>query len=169
MSIEPSERYLLIAQRFGARTVLFQEAAARHLDLSATQLECFQLVRHDGPMTASDLAQETGLTPAALSTIVDKLVALNYLVRNQDQTDRRRWILKVHPTAIRRVDAVYTAHASRTAALLQTYLEEDLNTALRFMERLAEELRLTTLELANKPLSIFGPDHPTKPDRTDSR
>jgi len=152
MSIAPFERYLLVAQRFGARTVLFQEAAARHLDLSATQLECFQLVRHDGPMTASDLAQETGLTPAALSTIVDKLVALKYLIRNQDQTDRRRWILKVHPTAIRRVDAVYTAHADRTAALLENSPEKDLKAALSFIERLTEELRITTIELADKPL-----------------
>jgi len=108
-------------------------------------------VRHDGPMTASDFAQETGLTPAALSTIVDKLVALKYLIRNQDQTDRRRWILKVHPTAIRRVDAVYTAHADRTVALLESSLEEDLKAALSFMERLTEELRITTIELADKP------------------
>jgi DNA-binding MarR family transcriptional regulator len=147
MSSERFERYVVIAQRFGARTVLFQEAAARHLDLTATQLECFQLVRHEGPMTASGLALETGLTPAALSTIVDKLVAGAFLLRDQDQTDRRRWILQVHPTAIKRVDAVYTTHASRTAALLDDYSDEDLDAALRFMERLAEELKLTTLEL----------------------
>jgi len=41
MSSERFERYVLIAQRFGARTVLFQEAAARRLGLTATQLECF--------------------------------------------------------------------------------------------------------------------------------
>ena len=105
-------------------------------------------------MTASALARETGLTPAALSTIVDKLVAKAFLIRDQDQTDRRRWILQVHPTAIARVDTVYTAHANRTAALLDAYSDEDLDAALHFMERLAEELKLTTRELTeSRPVS----------------
>ncbi len=147
MSNRRFERYRRIAQRFSARTVRFQEAAARRLELSATQLECFQLVRHDGPMTASDLAQETGLTSAALSPVVDRLVALEFLIRDQDQSDRRRWILQVHPTAIPRVDAVYAAHARRTAMLLDDFGEDDLDAALRFVERLAETLKLTTQEL----------------------
>lgn len=153
MSRERFKRYVVIAQRFGARTVLFQEAAARHLDLTATQLECFQLVRHEGPLTASDLARETGLTQASLSVIVDKLVAGAFLSREQDRTDRRRWILRAHSDAITRVDAVYIAHASRTAALLDDYSDDELDAALHFMERLAEELKLTTIELTeNRPV-----------------
>jgi len=151
MSSERFERYALVAQRFGARTVLFQEAAARHLDLTATQLECFQLVRHEGPLTASDLAQETGLTQASLSVVVDKLVAGGFVNREQDRTDRRRWLLRAHSDAITRVDAVYTTHAARTAALLDDYGDDEFDAALRFMERLAAELALTTTELSERP------------------
>ena len=147
MSTERFERYVVIAQRFGARTVLFQEAAARHLGLTATQLECFQLVRHDGPMTASALARETGLTQSALSVIVDKLVAKAFLSREQDHFDRRRWRLQAQGSAISQVDAVYTAHASRTAAFLDGYSDDEFDAALRFMEELAKELALTTVEL----------------------
>lgn len=147
MSSERFERYVLVAQRFGARTVLFQEAAARHLDLTATQLECFQLVRHEGPLTASDLAHETGLTQASLSVIVDKLVAGAFLSREQDRTDRRRWMLQVLPAAIMRVDAVYDTHAIRTAALLEEHSDDELDAALHFMEKLAKELALATKEL----------------------
>ncbi len=148
MSRERFERYVLIAQRFGARTVLFQVAAARRLELTATQLECFQLVRNEGPLTASNLAQETGLTQASLSIIVDKLVARAFLSREQDRSDRRRWLLRANPDAIARVDAIYVAHASRTADLLDDYSDSELDAALSFMERLTEELRLTTIELS---------------------
>lgn len=148
MSRERFDRYAVVAQKFGARTVLFQEAAARCLGLSGTQLECFQLVRHVGPLTASDLARETGLTQASLSVIVDKLVDNRFLGRKQDPADRRRWILKAGPAAIARVDAIYAAHASRTATMLEEYSEEDFDAALRFMDRLAEELKLTAIELA---------------------
>jgi len=151
MSRERFERYVAIAQRFGARTVLFQEAAARRLGLTATQLECFQLVRHEGPMTASQLAQETGLTQASLSLIVDKLASRGLLSRTQDPGDRRRWILKVNTTAIAQVDAVYVDHAKRTAILLEGYSDAEFDAALRFMDRLAEELKLTAIELAAEP------------------
>lgn len=147
MSRERFERYVLIAQRFGARTVLFQEAAARHLDLTATQLECFQLVRHEGPLTASYLARETGLTQASLSIIVDRLVAGGFVNREQDRTDRRRWLLRARADAITRVDAVYGAHAARTAVFLDDYSDGEFEAALRFMERLTQELALTTIEL----------------------
>lgn len=142
------ERYAVHAQRFGARTVLFQEAAARRLSLSGTQLECFQLVRHFGPLTAADLARETGLTQASLSVVVEKLVAERFLAREQDTSDRRRWMLKAELGAIDRVDGVYTAHAQRTAVLLNAYGEKEFDIALRFMDSLAEELRLTAIELS---------------------
>ena len=149
MASERFERYVVTAQRFGARTVLFQEAAARYLDLTSTQLECFQLVRHEGSLTAAVLARETGLSQAALSVIVDKLVAGAFLSREQDRTDRRRWLLQARPEAISRVEAVYAAHARRTAALLDEYSDEELGAALKFMDRLAKELALTTLELTD--------------------
>ncbi|MGI4880877.1 MAG: MarR family winged helix-turn-helix transcriptional regulator [Janthinobacterium lividum] len=153
MSRERFDRYVIIAQRFGARTVLFQDAAARHLDLTATQLECFQLVRHEGPMTASDLAQETGLTQASLSVIVDRLVTGRFVSREQDRTDRRRWLLRAHPDATTRVDAVYGTHAARTATLLDDYSDEEFDAALHFMDRLTGELALTTKELTeNRPV-----------------
>lgn len=148
MSSERFQRYVLIAQRFGARTVLFQEAAARRLGLTATQLECFQLVRNESPMTASQLARETDLTQASLSVIVEKLTARGFLSREQDPRDRRRWILKAVPKAIATVDAIYADHVKRTTALLDKYGNDELDVALRFMARLAEELKVATIELA---------------------
>jgi DNA-binding MarR family transcriptional regulator len=139
-------RYAVVAQRFGARTVLFQGAAARRLNLSVTQLECFQLVRHEGPLTAVDLARETGLTQASLSVIIDKLVDKEFLSRKQDRADRRRWILKAKRAAVVLVDSIYSAHARRTAALLDEYRVEQFDTALRFMDRLAEELKVAAIE-----------------------
>jgi len=150
MSNDRFDRYVLVAQRFGARTVLFQEAAARCLGLTATQLECFQLVRHEGPLTAAELARETGLTQASLSVVVDKLVREQFVEREQDRTDRRRWILSANQRAIARVDAIYLDHARRTAALLDEYDEGEFTGALHFMDRLAEELKRTTLELAQR-------------------
>ena len=148
MSRDRFEQYVVLAQRFGARTVLFQEAAARLLGLTATELECFRLVQHQDPLTASDLAQETGLTRASLSVIVDKLVARKFLSREQDRNDRRRWLLRTNKAAIAQVDAVYAAHAGRAEKLLNEYSDAEFEIVLSFMDRFADELKVTAIQLA---------------------
>ena len=140
-------RYVVLAQQFGARTVLFQDAAARHLELTATELECFRLIQHDGPLTATDLGQETGLKRASLSVIVEKLAARGFLTREQDRTDRRRWLLHANQAAIAKVDDVYAAHALRAEKLLGEFSDKDFEVCLRFMAKLADELKATAIEL----------------------
>ncbi len=142
------DRYLGLAQQFGARTVFFQTAAARRLELTATELECFRLVQHGGSLTASDLVQETVLTPASLSVIVDKLVTRAFLSREQDPNDRRRWRLRTNQAATAKVEAVYAAHASRAEKLLGDYSDEEFEVILRFMDRFADELKATAISFS---------------------
>lgn len=141
------EQYVVRAQRFGARTVFFQNAAARLLGLTATELECFRLVQHEGPLTASHLANETGFTRPSLSVVVDNLVKRKFLSRRQDRHDRRRWLLRANQAAIAEVDAIYAAHASRAAKLLDGYSDEEFEVVLHFMERFADELKNTAIRM----------------------
>lgn len=140
-------RYVVRAQQFGARVVFFQDAAARQLNLTPTALECFRLVQHEGPLTASDLAQETGLTPASLSVIVDKLVERKFLSREQDRNDRRRWLLRTKQPAVAEVNEVYKAHKGRVEKLLDKYSAEEFEVILRFMDSFADELKATAISL----------------------
>ncbi len=150
MSESRFQRYQMRAQQFGARTVLFQHAAASRLDLTPTELETFRLVQHEGTVTASELAKQTSLTPASMSAIVDKLVGRRFLTREQDHSDRRRWLLKAAPEAIEKVDAIYAAHAKRVDSVLATYSEQDFDVILRFLHVFADELKLTAIELGRK-------------------
>ena len=148
MSSDRFDRYVVAAQRFGARTVLFQDAAARQFALTATELECVRLVQHEGPLTATDLAQETGLTRASLSVIVDKLVTRGFLTRTQDPSDRRRWILRTNPAALAIIDGAYAAHASRVEQLLDDYSDAEFAVVLHFLDRFAAEMKATAVDLA---------------------
>src|SRR5699024_4194273 len=53
--------------------VLFHEAIAQRLGLSAADLKALGLIMRDGPLTAGALAQRTGLTPGAVTGLVDRL------------------------------------------------------------------------------------------------
>ena len=148
MSRDRFDRYIARAQLFGARTLLFQEAAARRLDLTARELECIRLVQHEGPLTAADLSRETGVTQASMSVIAEKLVTRGVLLRTRDEADRRRWLLHADPAALARIDALYDAHASRVTARLAGYGDAEFEAVLAFLQDFAEELKATAVEFA---------------------
>lgn len=139
-------RYVPAAQLFAARLVLFQDVVARKLGLSATDLKCFRLVEILGPMTAADLAVETGLTAATLSGVVERLVANRYLVREQDQTDRRRWTLRAVPDASKVVYEAYAVHGDRVESLLERYTGEEFDVILQFLGEFSIALKASALD-----------------------
>ncbi|MBT0668941.1 MarR family transcriptional regulator [Novosphingobium profundi] len=151
------ERYSLIAQQFGARTVMFQQAAARLLDLNVTQLECLQLIRHLGPITASDLAREIGITQASMSVVVGRLIERRLVSRNRSSDDKRRRLLQLTEGTAAFVDAVYDRHVARMKAIIDGISETELDSALSFMQILEKEMRTTAIEM-NKSAGDMGND-----------
>ncbi len=146
MSSDRMNRYVPAAQLFAARLVLFQDAVARKLGLSATELKCFRLVEMLGPMTAADLASETGLTAATLSGLVERLVAKQYLVREQDQADRRRWTLRAVPDASKVVYEAYAVHGDRVKSLFGRYTAEEFDVILQFLSEFSVALKASALD-----------------------
>ena len=146
------ERYSRIAQQFGARTVMFQQAAARLLGLNVTQLECLQLIRHFGPLTASDLAREIGITQASISAVVAKLIERGLVARSRSSQDKRMHLLQLTAGTAEFVDAVYNKHVARMKTIIDGISDAELNGALAFMQILEREMRLTAIEM-NKSAS----------------
>lgn len=146
MSSSRLNRYVPAAQLFAARLVLFQDAVAKKLGISATDLKCFRLVEMLGPMTAADLAAETGLTAATLSVVVDRLVGKAYLFREQDQTDRRRWTLRAAPDASKLVYDAYAMHGERVEDLLASYTDADFDVVIQFLQNFSEALKASALD-----------------------
>ena len=141
MSSSRLGRYVPAAQLFAARLVLFQDAVAKKVGLSATDLKCFRLVEMLGPMTAVDLAGETGLTAATLSVVVDRLLGKNYLKREQDSRDRRRWTLRAVPDAARAIYDAYAVHGERVEGLLSQYDDAEFEAVMRFLRDFSKALK----------------------------
>ncbi len=59
------------------------------LGLTTAQLRVLFLVRESAGVTAGELAQQLGVTPPTISGIVDRLVKLSLIRREDDESDRR--------------------------------------------------------------------------------
>jgi DNA-binding MarR family transcriptional regulator len=75
--------------RWQDATQAFDEAVGEKLDLNAAERRCLAFV-FDGPQPAGALAQTVALTPAAITSLVDRLEKKGFLKRTRDEKDRRK-------------------------------------------------------------------------------
>jgi DNA-binding MarR family transcriptional regulator len=88
------------------QSVLLGEAIARKAGLSPADLEVLGAVEQHGPLTAGQLGELTGLSPAAVTGLIDRLERAGVAKRRADPADRRRVLVGVSKGA-ERVAALY--------------------------------------------------------------
>jgi DNA-binding MarR family transcriptional regulator len=116
VSTTPQEVLDLLRQMTG-QSVLLSEAIARHVGLSPSDLEVLGAIEQHGPLTAGQLGKLTGLSPAAVTGLIDRLERAGVAARRSDTTDRRRVLVEVSAGA-------------REVADLYVSLEQDVRRTL---------------------------------------
>lgn len=82
-----------LGRELSTAVVLFHEAVADRLGLSAADHKALGLITRAGAVTAGELAQLTGLSPGAVTGLVDRLEAAGHVRRDRDPQDRRRVVV----------------------------------------------------------------------------
>ena len=80
------------------------EAVATRFGLNRTDLRCIGILYRRGRVTAGELAEESGLTPGAITTVLDRMERNGYANRVADPSDRRR-VMVTSTTATRELGA----------------------------------------------------------------
>lgn len=141
----PSERALDeaagAAADFGAAADLVDEAAADRLGINRTDLRLLGEIHRAGARTAGALAEAAGLSPAATTTAIQRLVRAGYAERRTDGADRRRVAVTLTPRAAELLDRIYTPIATEGRRELRRYATDELALLTRFLQR-GRELQL---------------------------
>jgi len=141
---------LMAGRQSSTGAIMLHQAVADRLGLHPTDHKCADLLCHDGPMTAGELAERTGLTTGAVTGVIDRLEAGGYVRREADPADRRRVIVRVIPGRLRGVGRLFEPLAAAMAGLCARYTDRELATILDFMTRGDEVARRHTLWLRRK-------------------
>lgn len=72
------------SKRLSTRTVFFHQAVAHHLGLHVTDHKCLDLVLEEGRVTAGRLAEWTGLTTGAITSVINRLEKAGFVRRVKD-------------------------------------------------------------------------------------
>ncbi|WP_081636007.1 MarR family winged helix-turn-helix transcriptional regulator [Micromonospora sp. CNB394] len=76
------------------QTDLLDDTAFHKIGINRTDGRCLDALS-EGPMTATTLAQACGISPNALTTVVDRLAERGLVERVKDPTDRRRVVVRL--------------------------------------------------------------------------
>ena len=134
--------FLLAMRRNGSITQLLGQVSAERIGINVTDLNCLNIVALAGPMTAGELARETGLTTASITGVLDRLEEGGFARRERDPKDRRRVIVTLNPgPALREIGPTFgpLVRAWREAAA--GYSDEDLRLLLDFQRKLEQIVR----------------------------
>lgn len=116
---------------------------AKEKNYSVAQLNALFRIHHKGACGISDLGEELGVTSAAASQLLDKLVQQGLAVRTEDPLDRRNKRVALTEAGERIVQESMAARQSwldRLADKLTPAEQEQVNHSLRLLIEKAETL-----------------------------
>lgn len=108
------------------------------IDLLPGDLEVLDMIGREGPMSPRDVTATTGIHPATLTGVLDRLERGGWLSRRPDPDDRRRVIVEAETARGGDLARRYTPMSKAIANICSDYSEEELARIVAFLERAAE-------------------------------
>jgi DNA-binding MarR family transcriptional regulator len=105
--------------------------------LSLTEGMCLSELFH-GPRTAGALAAASGLTPAAITALIDRLEARGFVTRTRSTEDRRKVMIEMGPRAHEVTERHYRPIGSEGLRSLEAFSDQELEVVRRFLTQSVE-------------------------------
>ena len=139
-------------QAYQRSTQAFDDEVGRVLDLNPADLRCLDWLS-EGPLSASRLAEATGLSSAATTAMIDRLERKGFVQRARHDTDRRQVLVELTAEGQARTWATYGRLAAQGQHLFARFDKRALQDML---ENLIAMRELTDAE--RDRLRAAGPD-----------
>src|SRR5215469_13535511 len=78
----------------GAQLSQLNHNVGARLDLKAADLECLDLISRHGSLSPGALARQSGLHPATMTGVLDRLERAGWIQRGRDTADRRAVVVR---------------------------------------------------------------------------
>lgn len=124
-------------------------------DLGIHERMAISQLRVHGSMPMSELAARISLSRAAVTSLVDRLEATQWVIRVADEHDRRRTVLQLLPKAAESYDRIARSFYEELGSWSNSMSDVEWRTVASFLDRLAllaerrsDELRATAAERA---------------------
>jgi DNA-binding MarR family transcriptional regulator len=136
----------LAGRELSASSVMFHSAVAEKFGLTVTDWRAWDIVLRHGPFTAGKFAQWTGLTPGAVTGLIDRLVEAGAVERVRDSQDRRKVLVRalLRPSDQQAANSLFAPLLKAAEKLYAGYSDDQLRIVADFITRMSVLLREQT-------------------------
>ena len=114
------------------------DVVGSQVELLPGDLEILDMIGRGGPMSPRDVTAATGIHPATLTGMLDRLEEGGWLTRRPDPDDRRRVIVAAETARAGDLTRRYAPMSKAITELCSDYTVEELATIVEFLERTAD-------------------------------
>lgn len=125
-------------RELGLQLALLNFQVGARLKLNAGDLNCLDIIGRHGPLNPSALARLSGLHPATLTGVLDRLEKGGWITRQRDPADRRAVLIQSARERGAEILRLYSGMNSAIAAICSSYSEKELAAIGDFLQRCTE-------------------------------
>jgi DNA-binding MarR family transcriptional regulator len=141
------EEVLLRSRELSTETVMFHTAISATRGLSAVESKVLDYVARFGPQTPKELARHSGLAPASVTAMIDRLESKGIVNREPHPDDRRKILISLDSHAIASGVHLWDHLVKRMYELCDRYTDGELRTIIGFVEAAAALTHESTAKL----------------------
>jgi DNA-binding MarR family transcriptional regulator len=142
------EQLALAGRASSAATVMFHTAVAARQGLSASEEKALDLLERSGPLTAGELARRSGLAPASVTGLINRLERKGFARRVPNPGDGRSVLVEVDRERVyATVAPLFADWVGSLYELYAGYTDEQLEVILHFLTEAARRQQEATARL----------------------
>ncbi len=127
-------------------SVLNHHVSSR-LDLKPADLACLELIARHGPLSPSAISRRSGLHPATMTGILDRLERGGWVARDRDPSDRRGVVIRALRERNGEVFQLYGGMNTLLDQICAGYRDGELEVLADFLRRATDAGRDATEQL----------------------
>ena len=127
---------------------LLNHQVGAQVEVRDVDFDCLDVIARHGPLSPSALARRTGVHPATVTGILDRLERGGWVARDRDPADRRTVVVRGLRDRNAELFRLFAGMNASMDAICAGYGDADLELLAGFLRRTADAGRQATDELA---------------------
>lgn len=140
---------LLAGRTLSSAMIMFHTALAAKQGLSVSEEKALDLLQRYGPMTAGELGSKSGLAPASITGLIDRLEKKGFARRVPDAADGRRVRVEVRPERLADFAPLFGDLVREMQSLAEQYSVAELELLVGFMNEAARRQHACAARLSS--------------------